>query len=313
MPSLPLQRPPRWSPEQLENDRKRAIEIFRKERLEEPLEVYLEAFDEQQRAFEDLLELTLDLTKVHENALEIFRHRRLRDALRYLAGPPISDDDWKTLAEVPSLAHARLADDPATTQRLIETIFSVLDRRRFPWTAEGRLPDEATRERATAVSASAALFATRQSETARRSQSKAGQETFVEDMLSQHGMEKIEPRQINTLSKAPGPGCFCREAMLGTRKADFVVGLYDERILALECKVSNSALNSIKRLNNDAAVKAESWRRDFGEMNVISGAVLSGVYKLHQLLDVQDRGLALFWSHNLEEQLLAWIKAGKPS
>lgn len=237
--------------------------------------------------------------------------RRLRDALRYLAGPPISDDDWKTLAEAASLTHARLARDADTTRRLIETIFSVLDRRRFPWIGEGRAPDEAIRERANAVLASAALFATRQSETARRRESKSGQETFVEDLLSQHGLESVAPRSINTLSKAPGVGQFCRESMLGTRKADFVVGTYDGRILALECKVSNSALNSIKRLNNDAAVKAESWRRDFGEMNVIPGAVLSGVYKLHQLLDVQERGLALFWSHKLEQQLISWINTAK--
>lgn len=53
------------------------------------------------------------------------------------------------------------------------------------------------------------------------------------------------------------------------------------------------------------------WRRDFGEMNVVPAAVLSGVYKLHQLEDVQRRGLTLFWSHSLEAQLLDWIDRTK--
>lgn len=304
-----LEPAPRWTSEQLEADRLRAIEIFRKQRLEEPLEVYLEAFDEEQRAFEDLLELTLDLTQVREHAIAILTDDRLRDALRYIAGPPISDDDWKTLADANSFARVRLVKEPQMAQRLIDTIFSVVDRRRFPWIAEGREPDEG--ETASAVLASASLFAMRRSETARRSESKDAQELFAEDMLAQRGFTKVIPQPVRTLSEAPRPGNFCRESMLGTRKADFIVGLFDGRVMPLECKVSNSSLNSIKRLNNDAAVKAEVWRKDFGEMNVVPAAVLSGVYKLHQLEDAQARGLTLFWSHSLESQLLDWIDLTK--
>lgn len=76
--------------------------------------------------------------------------------------------------------------------------------------------------------------------------------------------------------------------------------------MPVECKVSNSSTNSVKRLNNDAAVKAETWRSDFGQRNVVPAAVLSGVYKLHNLLDAQERGLSLFWAHDLQ-RLLDWI------
>lgn len=92
-PAPRLLPPPQWIPDELERDRQRAIEIFRKQRLEEPLEVYLEAFDDKQKAFEDLQELTVDLTQVRERAIDILSDKRLRDALRYVAGPPISDDD----------------------------------------------------------------------------------------------------------------------------------------------------------------------------------------------------------------------------
>jgi hypothetical protein len=114
-----------------------------------------------------------------------------------------------------------------------------------------------------------------------------------------HGMIQVAPRAVSTFADAPQPGQFCGESYLGNRKADFLVRLGDNRLLAIECKVSNSATNSVKRLNNDAAAKAEAWRKDFGETQVVPSAVLSGVYKLHNLVDAQNRGLALFWAHHL--------------
>jgi hypothetical protein len=89
------------------------------------------------------------------------------------------------------------------------------------------------------------------------------------------------------------------------------VGLWDGRVMPIECKVSNSATNSVKRLNNDAAIKAEVWRRDFGATQVVPSAVLSGVYKLHNLEDAQRRGLALFWAHDIC-RLVEWISKTKP-
>ncbi|MCA1559704.1 MAG: XamI family restriction endonuclease [Acidobacteria bacterium] len=173
---------------------------------------------------------------------------------------------------------------------------------------EHRDPNDAGRETASAALASAAMAAMRRSETARRSESKTAQELFVEDALSQRQFVQVGTHPVRTLAEAPEPGQFCRESMLGTRKADFIIGLPDRRVMPLECKVSNSYTNSIKRLNNDAAVKAEVWRRDFGDMNVIPAAVLSGAFKLHNLEDAQRRGLTLFWSHSLEAQLLDWIE-----
>jgi hypothetical protein len=82
--------------------------------------------------------------------------------------------------------------------------------------------------------------------------------------------------------------------------------------MPIECKVSNSALNSVKRLNNDAAVKAEVWRTDFGRRQVVPTAVLSGVYKLRHLTEAQDRDLTLFWAHDLQ-RMLEWIEQTRRS
>jgi hypothetical protein len=78
--------------------------------------------------------------------------------------------------------------------------------------------------------------------------------------------------------------------------------------MPIECKVSNSAVNSVKRLNREAAGKAESWIGDFGKRQVVPAAVLSGVYKLRNLVDAQERGLHLFWAHDLRA-LTEWIES----
>ncbi len=303
--------PPRWTEEELEADRLRAIEEFRRERMEEPLEAYLEAFDERQSAFEELLETTVDLTELGKHAVAILTDPQLFEAFRYLAGPPISLDDLKVLANVESLSAKTLNADPKMVARLVETVQLGLDRRRFPWVTEGREPNEA--EKAAAILASAALVATQRAATGRRNESKAEQERRVEEMLlsDPDKMTKVPTRSIRTLAEGPAPGEFCRESMLGTRKADVVVGLWDQRLMPIECKVSNSSTNSIKRLNNDAAIKAEVWRKDFGEKNVVPTAVMSGVYKLKHLIDAQKRGLTLFWAHDLGK-LKAWIGETKP-
>ena len=94
---------------------------------------------------------------------------------------------------------------------------------------------------------------------------------------------------------APAVGRFTGECIVGaTRKADVVVRLWDGRVMPIECKVSNSELNSIKRLTNDALVKARAWIDDLGRNNVVPVAVLSGVFGLRHLSEAQDRGLTLF-------------------
>ena len=159
--------------------------------------------------------------------------------------------------------------------------------------------------------ASAALMAYQRIQADRRSHGKSEQEDLVADALRSAGFQRVGSRSVNVLSHAPGTGEFCGESQFGTRKADFIVGLWDERKLPIECKVSNSALNSVKRLNNDAAAKAEAWLSDFGPRNVIPIAVLSGVYKLANLIEAQERGLTLFWAHDLGA-FVSWCDASKP-
>lgn len=61
---------------------------------------------------------------------------------------------------------------------------------------------------------------------------------------------------------------------------------------------------------NRAAVKAVYWHREFVAAQVVPTAVLIGVYKLHNLVDAQQKGLHFFWAHDLS-RLIRWIPATK--
>jgi hypothetical protein len=307
--------PPLWTSEQLEADRMKAISLFRNERMEEPLEDYLEAFDLYKGYVEEVLETTVDLLQLDSHALDVLTDPNFLEVFRYLAAPPISEDDLKVVAEAPSLAKGQLRKKPEDVKRLIETVRAVLDRRRFAWIfeSENREPTEA--ERGAAVMASAALLAASRVQTKRRSTGKAQQEALVTQALKNLGIREVAARQIPNVTLAPAAGEFCAESTLGEpkagRKADIVLRLWDHRLMPIECKVSNSYLNSVKRLNNDAAVKARAWREDFGRRQVVPTAVLTGVYKLHNLIDAQDRGLTLFWDHDLKP-LTDFLTSTKP-
>jgi hypothetical protein len=82
--------------------------------------------------------------------------------------------------------------------------------------------------------------------------------------------------------------------------------------MPIECKVSNSATNSIKRFSNDVAAKATAWYGEFGTLQVVPAAVLSGVYGLPHLEAAQERGLTIFWAHD-PVRLAGWVENTLPS
>ena len=301
--------PPIWTEQELEAASTRAEEHFREGRHTEPLELYLELFDDYRGVVEEVLEQTVDLSQLRTQALNLVADKRKLEVLRYLSGPPISADDLKILLQAKSLASNRFKAEPELVDRLMNFVQDWHDRRRFPWLSESWEPEE--HDRNAAILATTALLAMRRFETMRRNDGKNLQERFVAMQLRHSDIEQVETREVKTLNDAPRAGEFCRESLFGTRKADFIIGLPDGRTMALECKVSNSATNSIKRLNNDAAVKATTWRSDFGTVQVVTAAVLGGVYALRNLTDAQERGLVLFWVHDLAA-MIEWMRSTVP-
>ncbi|MCP2342983.1 XamI family restriction endonuclease [Actinomadura rupiterrae] len=288
---------PVWTDDQLAAARLVSIEAFRVERINEPLEMYVDRFKAARESVESLLRVSSNLRCLEDAAMTILSDARLAETARYLAAPPISKDDLETITGV-SMAATRILGNPERAGVLIKPIISALDEQRFPWLNADRdaHPDEIE----VAVVATAAMQAMRNVETLRRNGGKNRQEARVKRFLVEEcGFEEVKTRKIDTIFKAPEPGTFCGECEVGSRKADISVRLWDGRLLPIECKVSNSGTNSYKRINNDAAAKAVSWIEEFGKANAVPAAVLSGVFALANLTYAQGNGLTLFWAHDL--------------
>lgn len=301
--------PARWTTEELTEDAAVSAAEFRTERLSVS-GAWESHYQAARSKFESLFQKLNDLNPggITDANLTDAYGSGLGEALRYLAGPPISDDDLQVIADVDSLAPGVLKKKPEDVRKLFEVIERVIDLHRFPWLDAGSGPTD--QERDAALLASSVLLAAQRIATERRIVGKDGQETRVKDYLRAQGFTEVPPATITTIVKGPQPMQFCAECLLGERKADVVVRLHDSRLMAIECKVSNSATNSVKRLNNDAAVKAEYWLKMFGTLQVVPAAMLSGVFKVMNLEQAQQRGLALFWAHDLDK-LGAFIESTK--
>ncbi len=292
--------PPQWTKEQIEADVEASTAAFRKQRFAEPLEAWLREVDKRSAEFEQLFDAH-DIAKPHDlTAADIpaIISSGLLDALRYLPGPPISEDDLKSLAEVKSLSAARLRDDPDAAQRLLDVIRASVDPKRFPWLAENREPT--ADERRVAIFASALMHAAPRTLMTRRTMAKGGQEQAVRDELARHNLQPLHLRRIKTYAEFPPPGFFSEnEVRFGPKKADVLARLWDDRMLPIECKVSNSSVNSFKRLNHETLSKNTAWVDAFGRANVVPAAMLAGVYSPANVVDAQAAGLAIFWSHRI--------------
>ncbi len=304
--------PQRWTTTELASDLEKARAVFRDQRLREPLQVYSKFFAQFAPVFSELIDRLPSLAQdQHDSAIlgDLFRDDDVRTALRYLTAPPISEDDLKTLAET-TLSPTVLRTDEEHARRVRDIIFQILDSHRFPWVSENRKPTR--HERMQAIVASTVLVAAQKVATSRRSDARKEQENAVKTLLRHIGFTEVRPRDVPVIDLAPNPREFCSESKLGGTRADILVRLYDRRLMPIECKVSNSAVNSFKRVNHEALGKARSWITDFGNRHVVPVAVIGGVFNGSNLDAAQDEGLAIVWSHRLED-LATFVKSSRSS
>lgn len=291
-----------WTAAELARDAETAKSAFRTRRTRrrrETLALYSRFFASFAPAVADMVDRLADDAQIDAAAMaDIVKDDTQRTVFRYLAAPPVSEDDLKTLAET-GLSQAALRRDPEQARRIRDTVLQVIDPHRFPWIAAGRSASEA--ERSQAVVSSAALIATRKVETARRTAAKDQQEKAVKEALLELGFLEVPAREIPMLDAAPGPDEFCGECSFGGTRADLVARLTDGRIVPIECKASNSAVNSFKRVNHEALGKARTWIDGFGRRHVVPVAVIDGVFNPANLATAQSEGLTLVWCHRLDD------------
>jgi hypothetical protein len=295
----------------LQSDARDATDTFRNKRLNEPLDLYNKFFDQFATIFSGLIDQLSGIAKDPVDAdliADLLDRKNEQKAFRYLTAPPISTDDLTTIADA-NLTPSRLRLAQEEAARVRDIVLTILDPHRFPWVAARR---KATKEEVhTAIVASAALAAASEVGTHRRNTSKKEQEQAVKDLLAGNGFKEVKTREIPMLTAAPNPGEFCGEARLAGTRADVVARLRDSRVMAIECKVSNSAVNSYKRIVHDTGGKAATWYDKLGSAQVIPAAVLSGVFNPGNLEDVQDnKRVALYWQHRLKD-LADFVKRAK--
>jgi hypothetical protein len=288
--------PPRWSEAELDAERQRSLAAF----IGSSGTVgrtYKERFDETMPIVQRLFDASDNLRSFGSEVFQ--RERILLDAARYLAGPPVSEDDLKTL--VGGSTSPRQLKDDELARKVAEVLRAAWDPMRFPWLASNRRPTAS--ERSTAILWTTGIWAVEQTRTKLRNESSTRQESRVIELLNDlPGFRLGSSRRVITNIDDLERGEFVRRVNLGGTRApnaDVAVRLYDGRLLALECKVSNTAVNSIKRLIRETSGKASTWNRSFGE-RLITGAVLAGVFKLGNLLEAQNANrVTIFWEHDL--------------
>lgn len=302
--------PTQWTIEQLRKDAATARANFRAERLAE-VAAYKGYFTTYAGAFRTLVPSVADLHAGNVSTSDlagIVRAPESFTALRYLTAPPISDDDLMSLADVDSLAPGTLARSAEHLTAVAGVIGRLIDTCRFPWIDQKRKPTATELE--ASIVASAALIASQRIQTDRRNKSQKDQEAAVRTILEGLQFRQVDSRTMRLITDAPDPGTFCGAAKLGSKQGDVFARLLDKRLLAVECKVSNSQVNSFKRVNDTGVAKAVEWKRALGEDQVVPVLVLRGVFNPDNLLSAQ-RHMAIVWEHRLDD-LTAFVQKAKP-
>lgn len=292
----------KWSLKEISKDAKVAAEYFCERRLGEPKDRYSKAFELLEAANRELLGSLHHLQKksVDKKWLaDILGNDSLKIALRYLGAPPVSEDDLKTLSG-DSLAPTLVRNEQGRANSIANVIRQILDPKRFPWIYEGRLATAEELERA--ILASTVVAAAQRVQTSRRVDERIAVEGGVKGLLLGLDWKELPAPKSgikNIRRDAPGPREFMAGVKLGSDGADFVIGLLDHRLLALECKGSNSEINSRKRINKEVANNAQAWLREFGDGTVIPSAAIQGVFKPSYISEVQEIPVVFFWGHRL--------------
>jgi len=302
--------PGKWTRAEIAADVEAAVAAFRVNRIAEPLQAWSDEVKKRVEDFERLFDVH-DVAKPHElNAQDVpaIIQDRLLDALCYLPGPPMSTDELKTVSGVGSLSPAKLRAQPENAQRLLSTVVTGVDPFRFSWLAENREPTADERRRA--VLASGLLHAAQRVPSDRRNIAKEFQERAVREHLASLGLTGRNLKRVTTSAQLAEQGIYSLgEVSFGPKRADVIAIMWDNRVIPIECNVSNSAKDSLKSLNITVA-KMKAWNLAFGDSNIAPSVMLGGVYSIENIMSAQADGLLIFWSHRVED-LGAFVESTK--
>jgi hypothetical protein len=303
--------PQLWSADELARDAAESRRRFVAERsaaLERERKVYAEwvaRFASEARA---LLEASDDLQQLTGESLH---SRTLLDTARYAAAPLISLDDLDTLTDASFRLWVGQRTDRGNTPTAeafaaaARVIAERIDPARAPWLGEGRAPTASERE--IFIRLTASVRAMSKLATARRIEGSSRQEKAVRRAAEAAGYVAVSPPGTLTdpIQEMP-PGSFAvASRRLSGTNMDVPIRLHEGHptgllFLAVEAKVSNSSINSRKRLL-EVTRKRETWDASGQIYSFRTAAVLAGSFDVPRLLEAQEAGVMLFWEHRLHD------------
>lgn len=296
--------PQNWTDDEIVNDAARSKAKFverRRAEVNEP-SLYLGEYEEAMRATKKLIRKLPDLVTVpvdKEELGKVIASEEEFAALRYLAGPPVSEDDLVTLIGSPVNGRA-VKRDQVLADKVASFFLLALDSKRFPWIAEGRAAKPI--ELRLAAASTTVAIASQRTQTRRRSLERAAIEGAVAKSLRKCGYVnkgRPKPDDVSYLSGLQ-PGEFLTNCNIGDHNGDFIIRLRDGRTLAVECKASNSELNSRKRVAKESERDADHWTKTLGGQ-VITAVALRGVFSPDLIKRTQETGMLIFWEHKLKD------------
>ena len=298
-----------WEFEKIISDCEESTKLFRLRRMHEPLGDYLAEFTGAQAAANYVIDRLFNRPTDQVLLAEIVGNPAFYTTLRYLTAPPISVDDLETVL-CRSVSATAMRNNAPFAEEVVDLIRQTIDPKRFPWLSTGIA---ATSEELHVAKVATAVAATIQRvQTKRRGDEKKELEGSVVRLLDALNFTKIPTPRTPILSTEdlPKAGQYMTGATLGNDNGDCVIGLYDRRRLVLECKSSNSEINSRKHLNKEVVKDAKNWDAQFGAQ-VLTAAALRGVFKPSYVHDAQETPIMILWGHRLED-LQAFIESTKP-
>ncbi len=286
---------PRWSSERLAGDRATSIAGFVAERQSVEPGEWAEHFRTTEQLVSEVFDATDDLRAITARCLLEDPQQRWH-VLRYCCGPPVSEEDLWTYVGGPKFKRV----PTAWASSVAEKFTILIDDVRFPWVRQGRSPSHGERQRA--LFATVMPLAQQRFATKGRGEASQRQEASVAAALDGAGYRLDESRAEMWVTDDLPRGHYSRERRMAGDKCDVPLRLADGRLLAIECKSSNGPKNGWKRLLREVGGKADAWNRAFGNQ-IVTAAVLAGVYDLTCLERAQERGVVVFWEHDLEALL----------
>lgn len=314
-----------WTPDEITEDTLRARSAFQERRAKQIIEELAmlsglrypnstSAVEEALSCMEKCIEEEFDEDKCQKVLLALMPGKEETDknieALRYLAFPPISADDLRTTAAIPSFSKKAIRENPNYAVQIFATVRLAMDSIRFPWIID---PDSYKNEDGTvqvdkieahrqfAIRSTALLVASQQTQTSRRTDEKKELEDLITHTLESEDYINIPKKEIVTtgqLHKELSHGTFMKECTVMGENGDFVIRLFDDRFLFIECKASNSEVNSRKRLNKESIKNVKTWKTVLGS-EIIGAVAIRGVFKPEYVLSAQDDGVFIIWSDGI--------------